>query len=157
MTRFHARNRSEAVLDADAATVWGVLTDPDLLVKFTPNLRRIDVDGDRWVWHLARIPVMSQAIEPSFTEIMEFDEPRRIVFRHDESKSDESAGVDGEYLLTPEGSGTRVAIDLGIWVELPFPRMARPAVERVMRGVVAGMGLRFGQHMRRHLQQGGRR
>ena len=151
MNRFHARNQSEATLRATPDEVWAILTDPDLLVRFTPNLRSIDVDGDRWTWHLTRIPVLSSAIEPSFTEVMELDQPKRIRFTHDDARADERAGVDGEYLLEPVGEGTHVAIDLGIWVDLPLPRLSRPAVERVMSTVVAGMGYRFGQNVRRYL------
>ena len=156
MTRFHAHNRSSATLAATPDEVWAVLTDPSLIVRFTPNLRRIDVDGDRWTWHLTRIPVLSAAVEPSFTEVMTYDEPRRIGFRHDETRTEEQAGVDGEYLLRPVPDGTEVTIDLGIWVELPLPGVLRPAVERVMSTVVAGMGLRFGQQIRRHLAGAGR-
>lgn len=154
MTRFHAHNRSTATLDATSDEVWAILVDPELLVRFTPNLKRIDVDGDRWTWHLTRIPVLSAALEPSFTELMEFDEPHRIVFRHDRSRTEEQAGVDGEYLLHPVEHRTRVTIDLGIWAELPLPGLLRPGVEKVMGTLVAGMGLRFGQHVRRHLQAG---
>lgn len=152
MTRFHAHNNSDAVLQASAEEVWDVLTTPELLVQFTPNLRRIDAVGDTWTWHLTRLPVLSAAVEPSFTELMEFHEPHRIVFRHDPSRLEEKAGVDGEYVIEPDRSGTRVAIDLGIWVDLPLPRLARPAVQRVMSGVVAGMGVRFSQNIRRHLE-----
>ena len=152
MNRFHARNRSVATLAATQDQVWDMLVDPDLLVRFTPNLKSIDVDGDRWTWHLTRLPVLSAAIEPSFTEVMEFEEPHRIGFRHDETHTDEHAGVDGEYLIRPVADGTEVSIDIGIWVDLPLPRLARPAVERVMSTIVAGMGYRFGQHVRRHLR-----
>ena len=151
MTRFSARNVSDAVLRGTPEEVWAILTDPELLVRFTPNLKRIDADGDVWTWHLTRIPVLSSAIEPSFTELMEFDRPRRITFKHDETRTEEKAGVVGEYFLEPVTGGTHVSIDLEIWVELPFPRVARPAVERVMSGVVAGMGFRFGQNVRRYL------
>lgn len=151
MNRFHARNTSDAVLKASPEEVWAILTDPELLVRFTPNLKKIDAKGDVWTWHLTRIPVLSSAIEPVFTELMDFDKPHRITFTHDESKTDEKAGVDGEYRLEPVTGGTHVSIDLGIWVELPMPKLARPAVERVMEGVVAGMGFRFGQNVRKHL------
>lgn len=151
MTRFHARNRSTAELSSEPAQVWAILTDPELLVRFTPNLRAIDVDGDRWTWRLTRIPVLSTAIEPEFTEIMEFDEPRRIAFAHDQTRTDERAGVDGEYLIEPLAPGTRVTIDLTIWVDIPLPRLARPAVELAMSTVVAGMGHRFARNVRRHL------
>ncbi len=155
MNRFNARNKSTAKLDADPIAVWKLLTDSELLVRFTPNLKRIDVDGDRWTWHLTRIPVLSAAIEPQFTELMEYDEPRQIIFRHDDTRTDEHVGVNGEYLLRPVGEGTEVSIDLAIWADLPLPRLARPAVEAVMNTVIAGMGYRFGQNVRRYLGETG--
>lgn len=151
MNRFSARNRSEAVLRSAPQEVWKVLTDPQLLVRMTPNLRAIDVDGDRWTWHLSRIPVLSATITPTFTEVMSFEEQRRIGFTHDRSMPDERTGVEGEYLLTPAGNGTRVSIDLRIDCDLPLAAMTRPAVETAMRTVVAAMGRRFGANMMRHL------
>lgn len=152
MTRFQAHNHSEATLAADTTAVWKVLTDPDLLVRMTPNLSRIDTDGDRWTWHLTRVPVLSTAIQPSFTELMDFEEGRRIGFVHDSARDDERAGVDGEYLLTPEGDRTRVAIDITVWVDLPLPRVSRPAVQSAMHAFLAGTGRVFGRNMRRHLR-----
>lgn len=151
VTRFRARNDSDATIQASPERAWEILSDPDLLVRFTPNLRRIDTDGTTWTWHLTRLPVLSAAIEPSFTVLMEFEEPRRIIFRRDDSRTDENAGVEGEYLLEPANGGTQLSIDLNIWVDLPLPALTRSAVERIMTGVVAAMGFRFGQNMRRYL------
>lgn len=153
MTRFRAHNDSTAVIKASPAQAWTILTDPQLLVQFTPNLRRIETDGDTWTWYLTRLPVLSAAISPSFTVLMEFEEPRTITYRRDESKTEENAGVEGEYHLEPVGEGTRLAIDLSIWVDLPLPELTRPAVERIMNGVVSAMGVRFGQNMRRYLKE----
>ena len=88
---------------------------------------------------------------PTFTEGMTFDEPTRITFTHDPERPDERTGVDGEYLLRPEGTGTHVSIDLEIWCDLPLPRLSRIPVETVMHGVVAAMGRRFAHNMLRHL------
>lgn len=151
MNRFRARNASEAVLRSDPERVWEVLTDPELLPKLTPYLKRIDVDGDRWTWHLIHIPVMSATIAPTFTEVMTFEKPTRIGFAHDPVKTEERTGVDGNYEITPDGAGTRVAIDLEIWCDLPLPRLSRIPVETVMHGVVAVMGRRFAANMLRHL------
>jgi carbon monoxide dehydrogenase subunit G len=151
VTRFSAQTTSEATLDAAPERVWTVLTDPELLPRLTPYLTRIDADGKHWTWHLTRIPVLSTAIQPSFTELMDFEEQRRIGFTHDPGHADERTGVDGEYRLHPAGEGTRVAIDLTIWVELPLPGLARPAVQTVMHTVIAGMGRIFAGNMRRHL------
>lgn len=154
MTRFSARNRSTATLDAPSHQVWATLTDPETLVRLTPYLQAIDVDGDRWTWHLSGLPVPGSVVSPLFTEVMTLEPERRIGFVHDESRPQEQAGVEGEYRIHPAGARTDVAIDIAIWVDLPLPRLARPAVEGVMSTVVAGMGLKFGQNLRRHLASG---
>jgi len=151
MAEFSVRNRSVATVDADRSEVWRALTDPDLLARLTPYLSRIEVDGDRWTWHLTRLPVLGAVVAPSFTEVMTFDEPRSITFEHDPERTGEQAGVSGDYRLTEKASGTDLRIDLDITVDLPFPRAAGPAVRTAMRGVVAAMGSRFSTNLVRHL------
>ena len=151
MTRFTAHNRSSATLKSSRTEVWKALTDPTLLPELTPYLRRIDVDGDRWTWHMAKIPVLGRTIGTSFTEVMTFDEPNRIQWTHDDSRTDETTSVEGEYRLEDAGSGTHVSIDLGVTSELPFPRISRPAVEAAMAAVMAGMGRVFAHHLLKHL------
>ena len=151
MAEFTVRNRSAAVVAALRADVWRALTDPDLLPRLTPYLRRIEVDGDRWTWHLTRIPLLGAVVAPSFTEVMTFDEPGSITFEHDPERQDERASVSGKYRLAATSSGTDLRIDLGIAVDLPFPRVAGPAVRTAMRGVVAVMGRRFSTNLVRHL------
>ena len=154
MARFSARNRSTEVVQADQGALWAALTDPDLLPVLTPYLHSIDVDGDRWRWNMARIPVLGISVAPSFTERMTFDEPRRIDFTHDPESDQEKAGVEGTYLLEEVDGGTRLTIDLDICVELPLPALSRGAVERAMRGVIAAMGRRFAANLLRHLSHG---
>jgi carbon monoxide dehydrogenase subunit G len=151
MTRFTASNQSEAALKSSRKDVWSALTDPKLLPRLTPYLNRIDVDGDRWTWHVAKVPILGKSLGTTFTEVMRFEEPHRIGFTHDESRTDENSAVEGEYLLEEEGSGCRVSIDLGVTVDLPFPRATRRAVEATMRGVMAAMGRRFARNLLRHL------
>lgn len=151
MTRFNARNRSTATLRSSRVEIWKALTDPDLLPQLTPYLKRIDVDGDRWTWQLARIPLMGRTIGSTFTEVMSFEEPHRIVFAHDDAHTEETTWVEGEYLLEEKGSGTEVSIDLSVTSELPFTRLMRPAVEGAMSAVMAGMGRRFAANLLRHL------
>jgi carbon monoxide dehydrogenase subunit G len=151
MTAFTVRNRSSATVGAPPAQVWDALTDPVLLTRLTPYLREIESDGDRWVWHLRRVPVLGIGIAPSFTEVMTFEKQATITFTHDPERPEERAGVDGTYRLKPSGAGTDLAIDLSITVDLPFPALARPAVQTAMRGVVAAMGTRFSANLVRHL------
>jgi carbon monoxide dehydrogenase subunit G len=151
MTRFTAKNRSAATLRSPRAKVWKALTDPELLPKLTPYLHRIDVDGDRWTWHVAKVPLLGKSIGTTFTEVMTFEEPRRIAFTHDPERTDEQSAVEGEYILEEAGQGTRVSIEIGVSVELPFAKMTRPAVEGGMRAVMALMGRRFASNLLRHL------
>ena len=151
MTRFTAKNNSEATLKSSRADVWKALTDPELLPKLTPYLHRIDVDGDRWTWHVAKVPLLGKSIGTTFTEVMTFEEPHRIGFTHDKERTDEHSAVEGEYILEEAGQGTRVSIDIGVTVDLPFSRVMRRAVEGGMTAVMALMGRRFASNLLRHL------
>jgi carbon monoxide dehydrogenase subunit G len=151
MAQFTVRNQSSASVDADRADAWRAITDPDLLPRLTPYLQSIDADGDTWTWHLTRIPVLGAVIAPTFTEAMTFDQPRSIRFEHDRAHADEKAWVTGEYRLDQRGRGTHLEIDLSITVDLPFPKVAGPAVRTAMRGVVGVMGRRFAANLVRHL------
>jgi len=151
MTRFTASTRSSATLKSNRKEVWSALTDPELLPKLTPYLHRIDVDGDRWTWNMAKVPILGKSIGTTFTEVMTFEEPHRIEYTHDESRTEENAGVEGVYVLEEAGSGCRVSIDLGVSVDLPFPKATRRAVEGTMRGVMAAMGRRFAHNLLKHL------
>jgi carbon monoxide dehydrogenase subunit G len=151
VARFTARDRSTEVVRADQLDLWAALTDPDLLPVLTPYLHSIDVEGDRWRWNMARIPVLGISVAPSFTERMTFDEPRLIEFTHAPQSGPEKAGVEGSYLLEEVDDGTRLSIDIDICVDLPLPALSRGAVERAMRGVIGLMGRRFAANLLRHL------
>jgi carbon monoxide dehydrogenase subunit G len=151
MTRFTATNKSAATLKSSRKEVWDALTDPELLPKLTPYLNRIDVDGDRWTWQVTKVPVLGKNIGSTFTEVMTFDEPKRIGFEHDPQRTEEKTEVQGEYTLEDAGSGTRVAIELGVTVDLPFPKGMRRPVEGAIGAVMAGMGRRFATNLLRHL------
>lgn len=152
MTRFEATNRSREVVRADRGEIWATLTDPELLTDLTPLLRRIDTDGDRWVWHMMGISALGVDIAPSFTETMDFTPHERIDFAHTPPDGQaERAGADGVYRLADADHGTHLAITITIHVELPLPRASRGAVERVMRQSMERTGDRFGRNLLDHL------
>jgi uncharacterized protein YndB with AHSA1/START domain len=152
MATFRARDRSSAVLRSPRSEVWAALTDADLIARITPYVTSITVDGDRWVWRLATIPVLGAAVAPAFTEVMELHPEERIEFTHDPARTDEMTSVEGTYVLADHaGGGTDVTIDLQIACTLPLPGLARPAVERVMAGVVKHMGTVFSRNLLKHL------
>jgi carbon monoxide dehydrogenase subunit G len=151
MTCFSATNHSHAVVAADRKQVWAALTDPVLLPELTPLLRRIDVDGDTWRWHLTRLTVLGIGIAPVFTEKMSFDEPRRIDYRHQPPGRAERAGADGSYVLEEHPRGTHLEIELTMHVDLPLSRLASPAVTRVMGSMMQRTGERFADNLLRHL------
>lgn len=151
MTRFSAQNQSAATLKSPRKEIWDVLTDPQLLPELTPYLHNIEVEGDRWTWNVAKVPLLGKSIGTCFTEVMSFDEPRRIGFKHDPDQTGERSAVEGEYILEEVAGGTRVSIDLHVTVDLPFSRFMRPDVETGMSAVMALMGRRFAHNLLRHL------
>jgi len=152
MATFTARDRSSAALRSPRSEVWAALTDAGLIAKITPYVTSIDVEGDRWLWRMGTIPVLGASVAPRFTEVMEFEPEDRIEFHHDTSRSDEMTAVEGTYILADRtDGGTDVTIDLEIACRLPLPGLARPAVERVMVGVVKHMGTVFSRNLLKHL------
>ena len=152
MATFRARDRSTAVLQSSRSEVWAALTDADLMARLTPYVTGIDVDGDRWTWRMGTIPVLAISVAPKFTEVMELRPEERIDFHHDPARSEEMTAVTGTYLLADHADGgTDVSIDLEIAATLPLPGLARPAVERVMAGVVKRMGSVFSRNLLAHL------
>lgn len=154
MATFRARDRSSAVLQTPRSEVWAILTDADLIARMTPYVTSITVDGDRWVWRMGTIPVLGVSVAPTFTEVMALHPEERIGFSHDPARTDEMTAVEGTYVLADHADGaTKVSIDLEIACTLPLPGLARPAVERVMAGVVKHMGAVFSRNLLKHLGQ----
>ncbi len=151
MTVFSASKRSTAVVPFTREAVWSVLSDAGLVAKLTPMVRSIEDHGGTWLWKLAPIEVLGKSIGLSFTERMDLQPEERIEFTHTPA-GDERAGVEGTYTLSDEGSGTHLAIDLGVHVDLPFPKIAKPAVQTTMQGVIAAMGAGFAHNLDRHLK-----
>lgn len=152
MTRFSAVVESTAVVPAERARIWAALSDPTLLAELTPLLRRIDADGDLWTWHMITISALGVSIKPKFTERMRYTPETRIDYSHEAPKgSNERAGADGWYVLEDVAEGTRLAIRLALSVELPLPRLAGPAVTRVIELTMQRMGDRFSTNLLRHL------
>lgn len=158
MTRFSATKRSSAVVAHDRAAVWAVLVNPAQVARMTPMVRSIEPDGELWHWRLAPIELLGHSIGVSFTERMEFTPKERIRYTHVPG-DDERAGVDGTYTLADARSGgqdgTRLGIVLEVHVDLPFPALARPAVQASMHAVLASMGAGFAHQLERHLRSTG--
>lgn len=160
MARFSAVNSSEAVVAAPRAAIWKVLTDPVVLPKLTPLLRRIDVnpnDPALWRWHMTGLSVLGVGISPVFTERMTFttdDEGvgTRIEYTHEPPQGvTETTAAEGIYELSDTADGTCLKIRLELEVELPLPALSAPAVRRVMQATIRRMGDRFSANLLRHL------
>lgn len=159
MNRFSATTESVAVVAAPRAEIWAVLTDPVLLPKLTPLLRRIETDGDLWRWHLVRISVLGVGVSTVFTERMVFTEGAQIDYTHEPpADAVERTGAEGSYALTDVEGGTHLAISLTLHVDLPLSTLASPAVTALMRQTMQRTGDRFSANLLRHLGvSGGRR
>ena len=152
MTRFSAETRAEAVITAGREDVWSALTDPELVGELTPFVRRITADGDHWRWEMSGLKVLGVGIAPAFTELMTYDEPTRIEFRHDPpAGATEKSAVEGWYELAEDDAGTRLVTSLEITLDLPLPQASGRAVKAAMNGVIAQMGERFSKNLLAHL------
>ena len=152
MTRFSADTRAQAVVAAPQEAIWSALTDPAVVARLTPFVRQIGAEGDHWQWDLSGLSVLGVGFSPSFTELMEYAEPRRIEFRHDPPPGvSERAAVVGWYELEEVDGGTRLTTSLEVTVDLPLPRASRPAVRAAMNAVLAQMGARFSRNLLDHL------
>lgn len=153
MTVFRSRNRSVATVPVQPEQIWDVLTTPEMLAELTPLVDRITAKGDVWRWTLAGISGLGLEVAPTFTERMTFVPISRIDFRHDPPPGRaERAGVSGTYLITRVGDGAaKLAIDLGLFVELPLPGFSRRAVEKIMATTMGRTGDAFARNLYRHL------
>jgi carbon monoxide dehydrogenase subunit G len=153
MASFSARKTSQATVAHPRDLVWEVLTDPDTVARLTPMVRSITAEDDLWHWQLARISVLGQSFELGFTEAMSYDPRSRISFSH-RPRGEERAGTEGRYDLSDadDQKATHLRIELEVTVELPFPRLARPAIEATMQGVLAAMGSGFSRSIEKELR-----
>lgn len=144
MATFTARNISASTVPVAASRIWSQIHDPASLTALTPLVRSIVVEGDLWRWQLAGIEALGICVAPTFTERMEFVEPRLIRFSHETARGErERAGADGTYELTEHGDETELKVDIALTVELPLPRLSAGAVERVMKASMQRTGKRF--------------
>jgi carbon monoxide dehydrogenase subunit G len=144
MATFTARNISSSTVPVSAERIWSQISDPASLTALTPLVRSIVVEGDLWRWQLAGIEALGISVAPTFTERMDFMEPRLIRFSHETAHGErERAGADGTYELTQRGDQTELKVDIALTVELPLPRLSAGAVERVMKATMMRTGKRF--------------
>ncbi len=143
MTRFTATNTTEGIVTAPRDAVWELLRDPAAVTRLTPFVRRIDVEGDLWIWHMSGMPGLPVGFAPSFTERMHFTEKSRIDYEHAPRGKSELAAVAGSYTLEDHPQGTKLGINLEICVSLPLPKLAGPVVQRAFAQVFDLMGDRF--------------
>ena len=153
MATFTAKKTSEAVVGYPRDLVWDVLTDPTTVAKLTPMVHTITETDKLWHWQLTRIPVLGQSFELGFTEAMTYDPKSRITFAH-RPQGEERAGTNGHYELSDaEGKkSTHLQIELAVTVDLPFPGLAKPAIQATMQAVLAAMGSGFARAIEKELK-----
>ena len=149
MARFESRNVSTASVPAPRADIWAIVTSPESLAELTPLIDRISADGDVWCWKLKRISALGVHVEPSFTELMTFEDGRKMTFEHSPPPgATEMAGAKGVYTLADgAGGGTDLSVDITIHVDLPLPAISRRAVQRVMASLMARTGDKFADNL----------
>lgn len=149
VTWFSARNISLSTVPVPLEEIWTLITDPSTLASLTPLVRSIEASGSHWRWTLNGIEGLGLKVEPEFTERMEFTHQEQIVFAHDPPEgANERASVEGVYDFVPVGTdSTELKVDLTLAVNLPLPRLSRPAVESIMHTSMRLTGQRFASNL----------
>jgi carbon monoxide dehydrogenase subunit G len=148
MTTFSHRNRSTAVVPAPRQAIWDLLADPATLAELTPLVTSIQARGDDWRWEMTGIKALGVCVAPTFTERMTFEPTHHIGFTHaPPAGQDERAAAEGTYDLRDVDGGTELTVDITISVDVPLPRLARGAVEKVMAASMQRTGDRFARNL----------
>jgi hypothetical protein len=101
---------------------------------------------------MIRIAALGVAICPSFTEKMTFNDGKCIDYTHAPPKgTTERAGAEGSYVLADVPGGTHLDLAMTLRVDLPLPKAATPAVQKVMRATIDRTGQRFWTNLLTHL------
>lgn len=155
MAVFSSTRRDVAEVPHPVDEVWAILADPSAVARLTPLVTSIEVDDqDRWVWTLQRVPLSGRRLDLTMVEEMTFAPRSRIDYTHGPLSTTARAGAEGFYGLEQVEAGTRLSIELTVSVQLPFPSLARRAVEPAMQQVLHQMGNRFAAGMLKELSQG---
>ena len=149
MAWFRARNISTSTVPVPADVIWPIITDPQQLAGLTPLIESIEPRNDLWTWRLHGIEALGLTVAAVFTESMTFIDERQIRFEHTPpAGSTERTGVRGVYDVDPiSETATGLRVDLTLSVELPLPRAARPAVERILQTSMRLTGRRFAENL----------
>lgn len=123
----------QAAIDIPAPieTVWATVTDCERAAQMSPNLKscRVLQRGPQGAWEV-REQITKPGILPSMRNVMraEYDKPRSIRFRRVDG---DLRILEGEWTLTPRGSGVRVTYESRIATALKVPAtLARMALRR---------------------------
>lgn len=119
--------RARAGLDA----VFALLADVPRSVAHFPEVESIAESGGAWFWRLRELgagPLRFQAVYANRYHVQAAE--RRVWWEHVPGVG--NARIEGRWVLTPEGEGTRIAMDASYRLATPFPRVTRAAVEAVV-------------------------
>ncbi|WP_425307690.1 SRPBCC family protein [Ammonicoccus fulvus] len=160
MSRFAVSRTSTADIDAGMDEVFDILEQPARVAELTPFLHSIIDRGDgTWLWSMTGIATPTGRLSPAFTERMTLQRPSLIRFEHAPPPgSNEIAGADGEYHLTPRADGQRgctLHIALTVMLFLPLPALSRPLFRTTMNKVIDQMGAGFSRNILAELAGGG--
>lgn len=151
MSTFSASTRATAVVPVERDRIWEVLTDPDLIARFTPFISGIEERDQHWIWTMSGLKVLGKSFGATFTEQMTLHDHSRIEFTHDPPAGrTERASVTGFYALEDADGGTHLETSLEVCVDLPLPRVSGLAVRTAMKGVMGTMGDRFSANLLHH-------
>jgi uncharacterized protein YndB with AHSA1/START domain len=139
-------------INAHPSAVWPFVANPVLMSLWNPKIVSVDRASDEPVRlgeRFEMIYTMSGKDRESSVEVVECEEPIRVVFRHHWKQDGQAGFADESYTLTQTNGGTRVeqVIDLGgtaipwflrglIWIIATFGKpTGEPYMEKLKKAV----------------------
>lgn len=150
MTTFRQRIVSDDVIAVPTERVWEILLNPQCLADLTPLVDEITAEGRLWTWRLVGVSALGLTAAPRFTTAVNITD-ESIEFGPVDGSSDRASAAGHLRVTAVDEAHTMVAIDLVASVDLPLPKMAAGAVQRVMFATMRTGGSRFAAAMIRHL------
>lgn len=127
------RQSEEILIEASPATIMGIITDFEAYPDWIDNIkdaeiRETDDDGNaRLVWY--RVDARVMEIE----YVLAYEQPDEHTLTWTLEEGDQINELDGEYLLQPEDSATRVRYSLEVDIAFPVPGfMKKRAAKQIM-------------------------
>jgi hypothetical protein len=117
--------------DVPLDTVYTLLADVPRSIAHFPDVDSVRETNGVWQWRLRELGAGPVRFQVTYSNRYHTDPDARRVW-WERVPSFGNTQVDGRWILSPDGAGTRITMDARFVIATGFPRLLRPAVEAVV-------------------------